>query len=132
MNISLFRGFIATGMALLLSAPLVAAASSPQVKTQFGIVEGKEDGAVAAFLGIPYAQPPVGDLRWKPPVPAAKWSGVRKTVDFGAHCLQGPERVGSGETPVRQASRHGLDLWRRLCCGCDIGSPTGWNAACTT
>jgi len=90
MNTSVLRGFITTGMSLLLSMPLVAAASGPQVKTQFGIVEGKEDGAVAAFLGIPYAQPPVGDLRWKPPVPAAKWSGVRKTVDFGAHCLQGP------------------------------------------
>ena len=71
------------------SALAWAAPSAPQVKTSAGIVEGKDDGAVRSFLGIPYAQPPVGDLRWKPPVPAAKWDGVRKTTDFGSHCLQG-------------------------------------------
>jgi para-nitrobenzyl esterase len=63
--------------------------SAPQVKTKAGIVEGKDDGVVRAFLGIPYAAPPVGDRRWKPPVPSAKWSGARKATDFGAHCLQG-------------------------------------------
>ncbi len=66
-----------------------AAPSAPRVKTLSGAVEGKDDGTVRAFLGIPYAQPPVGDLRWKAPVPAAKWEGVRKATEFGAHCLQG-------------------------------------------
>ena len=65
------------------------ASSTPQVKTRTGTVEGKEEGSVHAFLGIPYAAPPVGDLRWKPPVPAAKWSGVKKVTDFGPHCMQG-------------------------------------------
>jgi len=68
---------------------LLAASSAPKVKTHSGEIEGKVDGQVHAFLGIPYAQPPVGDLRWKPPVPVAKWSGVRKATDFGSHCLQG-------------------------------------------
>jgi para-nitrobenzyl esterase len=63
-------------------------ASSLQVKTASGVVEGKEVGAVHAFLGIPYAAAPVGDLRWKPPVPAAKWDGVRKATEFGSHCMQ--------------------------------------------
>ena len=70
--------------------PLTAFAStSPQVKTELGVVEGKDDGAVRAFLGIPYAAPPVRDLRWKPPVAAAKWTGVRKATEFGPHCMQG-------------------------------------------
>jgi para-nitrobenzyl esterase len=69
---------------------LHAASKAPEVKTASGKVEGKADGPVQAFLGIPYAAPPVGDLRWKPPAPAAKWSGVRKATDFGAHCMQGP------------------------------------------
>ena len=43
---------------------------------------------VRAFLGIPYAAPPVGDLRWKAPQPAAKWKGVRDATNFGAHCAQ--------------------------------------------
>ncbi len=73
----------------MLTAPLAMFAAGPQVKTESGVVEGKESGAVHAFLGIPFAAPPVGDLRWKPPVPAAKWTGVRKATEFGAYCLQG-------------------------------------------
>src|SRR5277367_4802197 len=68
---------------------LLAASSGPQVKTVGGVVEGKEDGAVHAFLGIPYGAPPVGDLRWKAPAGAPKWSGVRKATEFGPHCMQG-------------------------------------------
>ena len=89
MNVSLLPKFFAAGISLLVSVPVFAAPSGPQVKTQLGIVEGKGDGAVTEFLGIPYAQPPLGDLRWKPPVPAAKWNGVRKALDFGPHCLEG-------------------------------------------
>jgi para-nitrobenzyl esterase len=75
----------------MLSLPLAvfAASSGPQVKTVSGVVEGKSDGPVNVFLGIPYAAPPVGDLRWKPPVPMAKWNGVLKATDFGSHCMQG-------------------------------------------
>jgi para-nitrobenzyl esterase len=76
----------------MLIAPFAAygESSAPQVKTESGIVEGKQAGAVRVFLGIPYAAPPVGELRWKPPAPPAKWTGVRKAAEFGAHCLQGP------------------------------------------
>ena len=77
-------------LTIMLMIPLsVVAASAPQVKTKAGTVEGKNDGGVHAFLGIPYAAPPVGELRWKPPVPAASWTGVRKATEFGAHCMQG-------------------------------------------
>ena len=75
-------------LCLLLPLCSYAATTSLQVKTKLGVVEGKEAGPVRAFLGIPYAAAPVGDLRWKPPMPAAKWSGVRKATDFGARCLQ--------------------------------------------
>lgn len=75
----------------LVAAPLAlySASSAPQVKTHSGTVEGKDDGKVRSFLGIPYATPPVGDLRWKAPQPIAKWSGVRKATEFGSHCMQG-------------------------------------------
>ena len=76
---------------LTLAATLTAFASNPlQVKTDKGKVEGAltTDGKVVAFKGIPYAAPPVGDLRWKPPVPAAKWKGVKQTTDFGSRCIQ--------------------------------------------
>jgi para-nitrobenzyl esterase len=54
------------------------------------VVEGKQDGPVRAFLGIPYAAPPTGDLRWKPPAAPAKWTGVRRATEFGARCVQAP------------------------------------------
>jgi para-nitrobenzyl esterase len=75
-------------LAAVVSAPLLGMGSTPQVQTSAGTVEGKDDGTVRAFLGIPYAAPPVGDMRWKAPAPAAKWSGVRKATEFGSHCLQ--------------------------------------------
>ncbi len=84
------------GMACLLlsfvSYPAVsyAADSGLRVQTNSGVVEGKQDGPVRTFLGIPYAAPPVGDLRWKPPVAADKWIGVRKSTQFGARCMQAP------------------------------------------
>jgi para-nitrobenzyl esterase len=60
------------------------------VKTQHGKVQGKmsADGRVRVFLGIPFAAPPVGPLRWKPPQLAAKWHGVRDATHFGSRCLQ--------------------------------------------
>ena len=73
---------------LLLSYPSQAANKALRVKTAVGTVQGKQDGAVRAFLGIPYAAPPVDQLRWRPPVPAAKWKGVRPATEFGSHCMQ--------------------------------------------
>jgi carboxylesterase type B len=46
------------------------------------------DGAVAAFKGVPFAAPPVGDLRWRAPQPPAAWQGVRKADAYGANCMQ--------------------------------------------
>ena len=61
-----------------------------QVKTDKGKVEGKllAQSKVRAFLGIPYAAPPVGGLRWKAPQPADKWHGIRKADAFGLRCMQ--------------------------------------------
>src|SRR5579863_4878605 len=87
MNRTIARILLMTMLAVPLTA--LGEPSGPQVKTSSGVVEGKEDGAVRTFLGIPYATPPVGELRWKPPVAAAKWTGVRKATEFGAHCMQG-------------------------------------------
>jgi para-nitrobenzyl esterase len=78
-------GFV--GAVLVLSA----GADSLKVKTASGKVEGEAtaDGKVVAFKGIPYAAPPVGDLRWKAPQPAGKWHGVKQAKAFGSHCEQG-------------------------------------------
>jgi len=61
-----------------------------QVRTEAGLVEGikSADGKVVIFKGIPFAAPPVGELRWKEPQPVAPWKGVRKATEFGARCMQ--------------------------------------------
>ena len=77
-------------LGILLAAPLAYAANPLQVKTDKGKVEGAftTDQKVRAFKGIPFAAPPVGELRWQPPQPATKWSGVREAKEFGSHCIQ--------------------------------------------
>jgi para-nitrobenzyl esterase len=64
--------------------------SSPLITTANGVIEGINDSGVDIFKGIPYAQPPVGSLRWKPPQPVKNWSGIRKAKQFGPGCLQLP------------------------------------------
>ncbi len=82
-------GLKAGAIVLLLGAQLVPAAD--QVRTDGGVVEGmaSADAKVRIFEGIPFAAPPVGDLRWKPPQPAGGWSGVRRATGFGPRCMQG-------------------------------------------
>jgi para-nitrobenzyl esterase len=62
-----------------------------KVKTEQGKAIGKtiNNGKVRAFMGLPYAAPPVGDLRWKAPQPPSKWKGDRDATRYGAHCAQG-------------------------------------------
>jgi para-nitrobenzyl esterase len=62
------------------------------VHTRSGDVSGTQNRVtrVLSFKGIPFAEPPIGDLRWRPPVPVNPWKGVRTAVAFGASCMQSP------------------------------------------
>jgi para-nitrobenzyl esterase len=68
------------------------------VRTANGSVQGKAAGATAEYLGIPYAAPPVGALRWQPPRPAAPWHGIRQATTFAPHCAQPASPPGAGST----------------------------------
>ncbi len=59
-----------------------------QVKTQYGVLEGFEEDGVKKFLGVPFAQAPVGELRWKAPQPVQAWEGVREAKQFGNDPMQ--------------------------------------------
>ncbi len=77
----------AFGLTLMLAAGTAAA---DPVKTRSGLVAGTtETDGLRVFLGIPFAAPPVGDLRWRAPQPAPSWDGVRKATAFGSRCMQG-------------------------------------------
>ena len=80
-------------LALSLTACLHApadASGEPEVTTPAGSLRGSQSGAIRSFKGIPYAAAPVGDLRWKAPQPAPRWTGVREAQDFGPGCMQPP------------------------------------------
>ncbi|WP_308222993.1 MULTISPECIES: carboxylesterase family protein [unclassified Sphingomonas] len=95
-------------IALLFAAPALA---HPRVTAPVGTVEGVEQGGVRIFRGIPYAQPPVGPLRWKPPVAAPDWQGVRKATAFGTACVQPRNRnAGIYTNPLDKVSEDCLTL----------------------
>src|SRR5579862_5159421 len=81
---------IALGLELssttLASSP--SSATAPIVQTNKGLVEGFWSNGLSEFLGIPYAAPPLGNLRWRPPVAHASWNGVLKTQAYGPTCAQ--------------------------------------------
>src|SRR5947209_5237834 len=73
--------------------PIDKAAAGPTVAVESGKIKGAaETGAfpIRIFRGIPFAAPPVGDLRWREPQPVAPWSGIRQATEFGPRCMQQP------------------------------------------
>jgi len=84
--------------ALLLAAalPLAAAITDP-VRVEQGQLSGVPGSSpdVRVYKGVPFAAPPIGDLRWRAPKPAADWPGVRKADQFSATCMQTPYAEGS-------------------------------------
>ena len=88
----LFDLTVACAALVLLSALAAATADSSdskvEVEVENGKLEGSSDSSVAVFLGIPYAAPPVANLRWRPPQPAEDWQGVRSASTAGRLCAQ--------------------------------------------
>lgn len=77
-------GWLALALLIMGASP-----PAPVVETAAGAVQGVRSGGVEAFLGLAYAAPPVGPLRWRAPQPVARWPGVRDAAQFGPICAQG-------------------------------------------
>src|SRR5262249_9154200 len=76
------------------TGPRPATCPADAVMTTGGCVRGTRDGTLAVFRGIPYAAPPIGALRWKPPQPTPTWPNVRDATAFGPACPQGDDTIG--------------------------------------
>lgn len=74
----------------LLFSPMSHAAAPPRVALPGGVLEGVHEAGLLKFKGIPFAAPPVGQLRWREPQPVKSWKGVRKADAFAARCMQRP------------------------------------------
>ncbi|WP_415500658.1 carboxylesterase/lipase family protein [Asticcacaulis taihuensis] len=103
--------FVASGLAM---AALPSCAGAPNtVQTVSGAVQGVTVEGVESFKGIPFAAPPLGDLRWRAPQPAAKWTGVKVADTFGHDCMQTPfggDAAPLGATPGEDCLV--LNVWR--------------------
>jgi para-nitrobenzyl esterase len=87
---------------ILSSAPVTSADAAPsaEVSVSQGRLAGHVSEGVARWLNIPYAAPPVGELRWRPPQPAAGWTGVRDATVRGPICMQPPANGDNGVGPL--------------------------------
>lgn len=95
--------------ALLPAAPALAAEARATIDS--GVLVGESDGQVLAFKGIPFAAPPVGELRWRPPAPPAAWSSPRPAAEFGAICPQeGAPRFSATGARLAEPSEDCLTL----------------------
>jgi para-nitrobenzyl esterase len=128
------RGRKVTMMVAAIMFSIMAAAQAQvtgdPVNVDGGQISGKwrANASVRAYLGIPFAAPPVGDLRWKPPQPVTAWDGVRPAHAYAPRCMQVgrshtsvyfeyfgeqpplPKCLGPGRRAGPQASRNGMDL----------------------
>jgi len=101
---------------LALTAALVAttacAAAEPIVKrTESGRVRGVATAAGASFLGVPYAAPPLADLRWRPPQPVRPWRGVRDATRFAPACMQKGVSMPGEDPPAISEDCLYLNIW---------------------
>lgn len=104
---------LSIGILLLLTCACFSQAQQtskqgPEVKTTSGIVRGIVEGDVATFKGIPYAAPPVGANRWRPPQPVTPWKEVR---DASKDCADCPQRAWPGSTAKQSEDCLFLNVW---------------------
>jgi para-nitrobenzyl esterase len=112
------KNLIAVATYFLLALAFGVQAQTPQpapVQVEGGLLQGSLEDGLTVYRGIPFAAPPVGDLRWRAPQPAAKWDGVRPATQFGPAPIQG-SRNGPGMsedclylnvwTPAKSARDH--------------------------
>jgi len=101
-----------SAIAVCVGLSFVHAQSGPTVEVNGGTIRGAwtaNGGAV--FKGVPYAQPPVGDLRWREPLPVRQWTGVRDATRFGAICPQQPSATVPSAAEISSEDCLFLNVW---------------------
>jgi para-nitrobenzyl esterase len=81
------------------------------VKVEAGLLQGTVEDGLTIYRGIPFAAPPVGDLRWRPPQLAAKWEGARQAAEFAPSCVQGRSPGAANQGPGMSEDCLYLNVW---------------------
>ena len=96
----------------LISFGVQAQQTSPIVRTASGFVRGASEDGIDCYKGIPYAAPPIGEFRWRPPQPVKSWDGIRDATQYGPSCAQaGWPRGSSGIADGSSEDCLYLNLW---------------------
>ena len=96
-----------------MSSMAAPAAVSNTIKVDQGLLAGTVEDGLTVYRGVPFATPPVGDLRWRAPQPAAKWAGVKQADKFGPQCVQGVfgPPPNAGKAPPTSEDCLYLNVW---------------------
>jgi len=98
-------------MIFLLTALILVqdAVCAEPAKIESGLIQGTVEDGLSVYRGIPYAAPPIGDLRWRAPLPAPKWDGVRAAIEFGRACIQSNPAIANLPAPSEDCLY--LNVW---------------------
>src|SRR5208337_285734 len=100
----------------VLASPLSAQITSSKpvpIHVETGLVQGIAEPGLTVYRGIPFAAPPIGEGRWRPPAPVANWKGVRKAYEFAPGCMQETlwsSTVGRADLPFSEDCLY-LNVW---------------------
>jgi para-nitrobenzyl esterase len=96
---------------LLVTVPLAGAAIAQVVRTESGLISGVREGGLSVYKGVPFAAPPLGELRWRPPSPSRPWTGTRKTDAFAPACMQEGVSMPGEAPPALSEDCLYLNIW---------------------
>ena len=86
-------------------------ATTPAIATEAGAISGVQEGGLSVYKGVPFAAPPVGDLRWRAPAPLTHWTGTRRADAFAPACMQDGVSMPGETPPVVSEDCLYLNLW---------------------
>jgi para-nitrobenzyl esterase len=98
-------------LAVAAALPLSTHATAQQVLTESGAVSGTRESGLSVYKGVPFAAPPVGDLRWREPAPVARWTSTRKADAFAPACMQIGVSMPGETPPVVSEDCLYLNIW---------------------
>src|ERR1700728_3009033 len=96
---------------VFVAVQLAGFAIAQPVLTESGTISGQRSNGVSVYRGVPFAAPPLGDLRWRPPVPAASWTGARQAVAFAPSCMQVGVSMPGETAPAVSEDCLYLNIW---------------------
>src|SRR5579863_10276243 len=99
--------------ATLVIAASISASAAVRVRVDGGEIKGAVQNGVLAFKGVPFAAPPVGSLRWRPPQPVKPWTGIKTATKYGHDCMQ--KRFLDDAAPLRTVPSEDclvVNVWR--------------------